>query len=439
MSRHESPLTVTDDERHASEQPQSEPLRGMRIVEMSSYVASPLSGMTLAQLGADVIRIEPLGGAADRTRWPRSQSGTSLLWSGVNKGKRAMAVDLSSERGRELVENLIVGGGPRGGIVISNSERYPDLTYDALRVRRPDLVHVQLTGRRDGGTAVDFTVQAKTGFPQLNGPEGWTQPVNNVLPAWDVAAGLYLTIGLLAAERHRLLTGEGQQVRIALEDVAMATAGNLGYLAEAQVTTPRERGGNYVYGTFGRDFETADGERLMIVALTVRHWRDLLGATGMTDAVSALATALGVDFDDEDERYRHRAMLGGLLAGWFERHTLAESEAVLRHARVLWSTYQSFTDLAADGARLLRDNPLLSEVDQPGVGRHLAPGSPVVMDGHQSLPKVSPRVGQHTEEILRAELGLSATELGELIDLGIIGRDGLVDSGALRATSSPRA
>ncbi|MBZ4018599.1 2-methylfumaryl-CoA isomerase [Streptomyces purpurogeneiscleroticus] len=393
----------------------------MRIIEISSYVATPLSGMTLAQLGADVIRIESAGGAADRTRLPLADSGTSLYWSGLNKGKRAIAVDLRSERGRRLVADLIVGGGRRGGIVISNSERHPDLTYEALRARQPDLIHVLLTGRRDGGTAVDYTVQAATGFPLVTGPEDAARPVNHLLPAWDVAAGLYLATGLLAAERHRLLTGEGQQVRVALEDVALATAGNLGYLAEAQLSsTPRERTGNYVYGTFGRDFTTADGERLMIVALTPRHWRELLAVTGLTEVVSALASALGADFAEESERYRHRKVLGELLAGWFETHTFAEAEAVLRTTRVLWSKYRSFSDLAADGARLLRENPLMAQVQQPGIGTHWAPGSPVVMAGEQSPPKVSPQVGEHTDEVLHTELGLSAHDVAMLREAGVI-------------------
>ncbi|MFC6066144.1 CoA transferase [Streptomyces ochraceiscleroticus] len=398
----------------------SQPLRGMRIIEISSYVATPLSGMTLAQLGADVIRIESVGGAPDRTRLPLADSGTSLYWSGLNKGKRAIEVDLACEQGRRLVAELIVGGGRRGGIVISNSERTPDLTYEALRERRPDLIHVLLTGRRDGGTAVDYTVQAATGFPLVTGPEG-AGPVNHLLPAWDVAAGLYLATGLLAAERHRLLTGEGQQVRVALEDVALATAGSLGYLAEAQLSsTPRERIGNYVYGTFGRDFTTADGERLMIVTLTPRHWRELLAVTGLTDAVSALGIALGADLEEESERYRHRKVLGGLLAGWFETRTIAQAEAALRTTRVLWSKYRSFTDLAADGARLLRENPLMAQVQQPGIGSYWAPGSPVVMAGEQSPPEASPRVGAHTDEVLRAELGLSSGDLAMLRENGVI-------------------
>ncbi|MER5999738.1 CoA transferase [Nonomuraea angiospora] len=405
------------DRDHPLSKDAARPLSGLRIVELSSYVATPLCGMTLAQLGADVIRVEPIGGAPDRTRWPLAESGTSLYWSGLNKGKRAVEVDLSAEDGRRLVADLVVGGGRRGGIVISNADRHPELTFEALRARRPDVIHVLLTGRRDGGTAVDYTVQAATGFPLLTGPEDAGRPVNGVVPAWDLAAGLYLAVGLLAAERHRVLTGEGQQVKVALEDVALAVAGSLGYLAEAQLNgTSRERIGNHVYGTFGRDFATADGGRLMVVALTDRHWRDLLAATGLTGVVSALAAALGVDFGAESERYRHRRVLGDLIASWFETRTLAEACEALRATRVLWSTYRSFTELAAT----LPGNPLMGKIAQPGVGEHWAPGSPLVMDGEQAPPEASPEVGGHTEEVLRAELGLSAAELAALRSNGVI-------------------
>jgi 2-methylfumaryl-CoA isomerase len=327
------------------------------------------------------------------------------------------------------VADLVVGGGAEGGMVVSNSERYADLTFDSLRARRPDLIHVLLTGRRDGTTAVDYTVQAGTGFPMVTGPEDSATPVNHVLPAWDVAAGLYLATGLLAAERHRLLTGEGQQVRVALEDVAMATAGNLGYLAEAQVGDVARQGcGNYVYGSFGRDFETRDGVRLMMVVLTAGHWRDLLAVTGLRDVVVALSGALGADFDDESERFRHRKLLGSMLEDWFGRHTHTEAVAALERTRVLWSTYRSFGDLAADGARLLRGNPLLAMVDQPGVGPHLAPGSPLVMAGLQSGPRPAPRVGEHTDEVLRTVLGLSENELRRLHDTGVVRAQALVEA-----------
>lgn len=395
----------------------SAPLDGLRVVEISAYVASPLAGMTLAQLGADVIRVEPIGGAADRTRWPLHQ-GTSLYWSGLNKGKRAIEVDFGASEGRELVAELIAAA----GIVLSNTERYPDLSYPVLRERRADLIHAQLTGTHDGGTAVDYTVQAATGFPLLTGPATSAEPVNHLLPGWDIAAGLYLATGLLAAERHRLRTGEGRQLTVALEDVALATAGNLGYLTEAQLAhDARERCGNYMYGGFGRDFVTADGVRLMLVVLTRRHWRDLLSTTGMTAPVAALETVLDADFDAESDRFRHRVALAGLFAEWFGGRTLDEVEIAFKPTRLLWSRYRSFGEWAADDAALLRGNPLFAELDQPGVGRHVAPTSPVVMAGAHAGVRPAPRVGQHTDEVLRGELGLPVAQLRRLRDRGVLG------------------
>lgn len=393
------------------------PLHGLRVVELSSFVASPLCGLTLAQLGADVVRVEPMGGAADRGRWPLSPSGTSLYWSGLNRGKRAVEVDLGSEEGRRLVADLVVDG---GGVLVTNTERWADLGFDALRQRRPDVVHVTLVGRRDGGTAVDYTVQAASGFPMVTGPKGHEAPVNHVMPAWDITAGLYLATGLLAAERHRARTGVGQQVRVALEDVALSVAGTLGYLTDAQLGSRREREGNDVYGTFGTDFTTADGVRLMLVVLTQRQWTDLLSVTGLGRVVDELEQTLGADFTDEGERYRHRSALFGLLDSWFGRHHWDEVASALRRTRVLWSRYRTFADLAADDAAVLREHPLFDEVDQPGVGRYLAPGSPVLVGSDAVDPAVSPDVGEHTESVLAEALGLTPEELRDLSARGVV-------------------
>ena len=390
------------------------PLQGLRIVEISGYVATPLCGMTLAQLGADVIRVEPVGGAPDRTRLPLAPSGTSLYWSGLNKGKRAITADLSTQAGRELVTDLVV----ERGIVLTNSARI--LPFEGLRERRPDVVHVVLTGTHDGANAVDYTVNAATGFATVTGAADRREPVNHVLPAWDVSAGLYLAVGLLSAVRERDRTGQAQQVRVALEDVALALIGNLGLLAQAQLGEQRGPDGNNVYGTFGRDFATADGQRVMVVALTPRHWHELLELTDSTAVVAGIAAARGVDFDREEERYRHRHLLCAVLAEWFSAHTCAEAEAALKGTRVLWSRFRGFTELVAD-ARVMQQNPLMSRLDQPGVGEHVAPGCPVIVGERVSPARPAPAVGQHTAELLGTELGLGADELARLAEQGVIG------------------
>ncbi|WP_326835523.1 CoA transferase [Amycolatopsis rhabdoformis] len=371
-------------------------LDGLRVVEISSYVATPLCGLTLAQFGADVVRVEPVGGAPDRTRWPLADSGTSLYWTGLNKGKRAVTVDWTSEVDRARVADLIVHGGPC--VVVTNTDRHPELTHAALSARRPDVIHALLEGRADGGAAVDYTVQAATGFPLITGPAGVPGPVNHVLPAWDLAAGLYLATSLLAAERRRGLTGRGASLRVALEDVALATAGNLGYLAEAQVTDhERAKSGNDIHGTYGRDFTTADGVAVVIVVLTERHWTKLLAATGLTAAFAALAESLDLDFTGEAARFEHRDLISALLARWFAATTFADVAEALDEHRVLWQRYRTFAEVGRDPA--LAEGGLFASLDQPGVGPHLAPKSPVVVDGTRPAPRPAPSVGQHNPEV----------------------------------------
>ena len=356
------------------------PLDGLTVLEISSFVAAPLGGMTLAQLGAEVIRIDPVGGGPDLGRWPLAPSGTSLYWTALNKGKRSVTLNLRAAEGQRLLGDLLSASGSGGGIVLTNAAGRGWLGHSELARLRPDLIHLQIQGHRDGRAAVDYTVNAETGFPLITGPEGLDGPVNHVLPAWDVACGLYAAVGLLAAERRRQRTGAGSEITLALADVALAVAGHLGFLAEAQVSgTDRPRIGNHLYGGLARDFRTADGERVMVVALTRRHFADLAAATGLTATFAELERLLHADFGEDGDRYRHRQVIAALLEPWFGGRRLADVEQILAGTSVLWSRYRSFADLANDGT--LGKNPLLRAISQPGVGSLLAPASPLVMDG----------------------------------------------------------
>lgn len=388
------------------------PLKGLRILELSSYVATPLCGLVLHQLGADVVRLEPPGGAPDRTRLPLSETGTSMYWAGLNKGKQAIAVDLRTPDGAALAADLAVDA----GIVVTNGAHRGPLATEALRERRPDLIHVRLSGTPDGGPAVDYTVQAETGFPLVTGPGSGGTPVNQVLPAWDIAAGLYLATGLLAAVHRRQQTGEGATITLALEDVALSTAGTLGLLTEAQ-TRGIDRGpdGNHVYGTYGRDFQLADGRRIMLVILTDRHWRSLLEVTGLTDTIAALQNTVDADFSLECVRYQHRALISALLEPWFAARTLPDVGAALEGTRILLAVYLTFDQVAAD----LADRPLFTELDQPGVGPHLAPAGPLAVDGSHGPVERAPAPGEHTHWVL-ADLGLTAEQITRLAHAGVI-------------------
>jgi 2-methylfumaryl-CoA isomerase len=386
------------------------PLSGLTVVEVSSFVAAPLCGMTLGQLGAQVIRIDPIGGASDVQRWPLAADGTSIYWTGLNKGKRSATIDLRSTDGQELVQRLIVEG---DGIVVTNAAGLSWLSHDRLAAKRSDVIHVQLLGRGDGSTGVDYTVNAGIGFPLVTGPANHAGPINHVLPAWDVCCGLYAALAVVTAVRRRDQSGVGARISLALEDVALATAGNLGLLAEPQVNgTQRQRLGNAIYGQYGQDFTSRDGVTFMVVTLTKRHFRDLVEVTGTSAAVSALAEALGADFASEGDRYRYRDVLSGLFTTWFADHTAKQITAALSDTTVLFERYRTFAEVAEDPK--VTANPLFSRLHQPGVGDYFAPGMPASFDGTHPASAPAPALGQDTADLLAQYLGLTTADIERL-------------------------
>src|ERR1041385_2714498 len=179
-------------------------------------------------------------------------------------------------RGRDLLTALSTAPGPDAGLFITNFPARGWLAYEALQKKRADLIMVNVLGNPDGSSAVDYTVNCAAGFPFATGPEDAEGPINHVMPTWDAVTGVTTAVGLLAAERHRTRTGAGQFIKLALSDVALAMVGNLGHIAEYQINGEvRARYGNDLYGALGRDFPTRDGERVMLVAITLRQWQGL--------------------------------------------------------------------------------------------------------------------------------------------------------------------
>lgn len=394
------------------------PLDGLSVIEGSAFVAAPSGGMTLAQLGADVVRFDQIGGGLDRRRWPTTADGESIYWAGLNKGKKSISVDLRSPRARELLTELI----RRSGTCLTNFPARGWMAYDTLAAGRADLVMVAVTGNRDGTTAVDYTVNCAVGYPYATGPVGSPEPVNHVLPAWDLVCGQTAALGILAADRHRLRTGEGSNMSVALSDVAIAAVAALGHVGEAQVNgTQRERYGNDLYGAFGAEFTTADGERVYVVGISPKQWTALLAATEATEAVAAIESGGGYDFADEGDRFRARAELAAVIAPWIAANRFATVAERFDELGVCWGRYQTFLQLVDDDPRCSTQSAMFREVDQPGIGTYLSPGSPIALDGALPVePTPAPRLGQHTDEILAERLGLSAGEIGALHDDGVV-------------------
>ncbi len=398
------------------------PLTGMTVIEVSAFIAAPYAGLNLAQLGAEVIRIDPIGGGLDYNRWPVTDDGKSLYWAGLNKGKKSVTLNVRDPKGQELAHNLMTIAGPGNGIVITNLPARGWLDYNGLKAKREDLIMVNIVGRRDGSVALDYTVNARAGFPLITGPVGTEGPVNHVMPVWDVVTAQAASNAVLVADRHRRDTGEGQYVRIALADSAFAVLSHLGYIAEAQINgTDRPATGNHVFGTFGCDFPTADGRRVMITAFTLRHWSALLQATGLEERFAALASERGVDLSREEERYALREIIEAELAPWFSARPLDEIGKALDTVGACWGPYQTVRQAVAEDPDLSAENPMFVEIEQPGIGSYLAAGSFIDFSGIPREPAVpAPTLGSTTESVLTEKLGLTDRDLSRLKDNGVI-------------------
>jgi 2-methylfumaryl-CoA isomerase len=396
-------------------------LAGLRIVEGSAFIAAPLGGMTLAQLGADVIRFDDIRGGLDSDRWPVTNEGQSIYWAGLNKGKRSIAVDLRHPEGRELLTALITASGEGAGIFTTNMPARGWLSYDELRKRRADLIALNIVGTRDGSAQVDYTANAITGFPLVTGPIGHEGPVNSVAPPWDLATAYAGAMALLAAERHRRLTGQGQRIVLPLQDMALAATSALGYLGEAAVNEDdRPRLGNEIFGTFGRDFRTKDGRYVMICIFSDRHVDALAAAGGFAAAFAAIEKKTGVDLKTDAGRWTARAELCAVIEPWVATRSAGEVGAALKKAGALWAPYLTFRELLQD-KDAVRDNPLFTVIDQPGIGRYPVAATPLQFGAvAREAPRAAPVLGQHTDEVLCGILGLSVHEIARLHDEKIV-------------------
>lgn len=392
-------------------------LSGLPVIEASSFVASPTAGLYLAQFGAEVIRVDQIGGGPDFRRWPVTAGNDSLYWENLNRAKKSVALDLSRPEGRDLLQALVRATGQ----FVTNFPVNGFLSHEVLAEGRPDLITVRVMGWADGSPALDYTVNNSVGYPMLTG--AGPEPVNHVLPAWDLLTGAYAAFALLAAIQRRGVSGEGGEVRLPLSDVAIGSVANMGGIAEVLYTGEnRPRLGNAVYGLFGRDFTTRDGQRTMIVVVTPRQWANLVTALDLGTAVAAVEAERGVSFARDDGlRFTHRDALYPLFEQAIGNRDHADLAAAFDTGGIVHSPYRTMLDAANDAA-LVADNPIFGAADNPSGFAYPAAGAfATIPQAERGPPQPAPRNGQHSEEVLAQRLSLPSGEIARLIDAGIVG------------------
>ena len=214
--------------------------------------------------------------------------------------------------------------------------------------------------------------------------------------------------------------------------MALAWGSNLGWLSEAELRgDDRPRHGNHLYGSFASDFATADGQRVMVVALTEGQWKALKQATGTAKVFDALEAALGVDLQVEEERYHHRETIAAILRPWFTARDLDQASAELDRARaVLLGPYRGMADVAAAHRRDAHPALIVIELAEPAepgqpdtdaqTATSITARSPLRWNGAYGEPGEAPLLGRDTDEVLTERLGLTAPELKGLHDRGVI-------------------
>jgi 2-methylfumaryl-CoA isomerase len=395
-------------------------LNGLSVIEASSFVASPSAGLYLAQMGAEVIRVDQIGGGPDFRRWPVTAENDSLYWENLNRAKKSVALDLGSAAGRELLQELV----RKTGQFVTNFPVDGFLSHATLSEGHPELVTVRVMGWADGAPALDYTVNNSVGYPMLTG-EG-PEPVNHVLPAWDLLTGAYAAFAMLAAIRHREQTGQGSEVRVPLSDVAIGTVANLGGIAETLYSGGnRPRLGNAVYGLFGRDFVTADGVRTMIVVVTPRQWAKLVAALHLEGAVAAVEAEHGVSFAKDDGlRFIHRDALFPLFEAAIAARRHVDLVGAFDAGGIVHSAYRTMLDAVNDPA-LVANNPVFGSAPNPSGFDYPAAGSfATVPQMARQAPQSAPVNGGNSEEILAERLGLSSGQIAALIDAGTVRQAG---------------
>jgi len=404
-------------------------LNGLRVIEASSFVASPSAGLYLAQLGAEVIRVDTIGGGPDYNRWPKSNEGVSFYWEGLNKGKKSITVNIGTDQGKSLLQDLACAPGENGGILLTNFPQTGFLSYKTLAEKRADIIVARVMGQSNGGPALDYTVNCALGYPLMTGPQSLSddEPVNHVLPAWDLLAGAYAAFSLLAADKHRVATGEGGEYKIPLTDIGVTAMANMGQLAEVLYQDGnRSRHGNELYGAFGKDFKTADGKRMMIMAITSRQWRGLLSVLEIEQQVSEIESTRGVTFaKDEGVRYQHCDALYPLIESRVCLRQAAELQSALDAVGGCWGEYQTMRE-AADDEDLVKNNPIFTEIKNPSDFTYPTPGSALTITDHKrGTATVAPHLGQHSESVLQSVLGMDRDMVSDLVSQGVVGESNL--------------
>ncbi len=393
------------------------PLAGLKVVELAHIMAGPVCGMMLADMGADVIKVEKVPGGDDSRRMvPPTIGDESAAYMMMNRNKRGIAVNLKEDGGKDVLRKLL----SEADVVIENYRRGTmeklGLGYESLREDNPGLIYCEVSGfGRTGPYAdragFDLIAQGMSGLMSITGEGHGRPPCKVGPPVTDITAGVVAAMGVLAAYTHRLKTGEGQKVDTSLFEAGIMHTYWQSAITFATGTSPGPMGSAHPLNAPYQAFQTSDGW-ITVGAANQRNWEILLGVLE--------ASHINDDprFAANPGRMEHRDELESVLNAEFVKRTTEDWLARMEQAGLPAGPVLNIEQMHADPQTLARD--MVVETEHPTAGPVKSLGLPVKFSqtpGEVHCP--APIYGQHTREVLR-EYGMSETAIDGLIEQGAV-------------------
>ena len=393
------------------------PLAGVKVIELAHIMAGPVCGLMLADLGADVIKVEKVPGGDDTRRMiPPTVDGESAAFMILNRNKRGMALNLKTERGKNVLRRMLQSA----DVVIENyrpgtMERF-GLGYETLRRDNPALIYCQITGfGRTGPYAqragFDLIAQGLSGLMSITGEGADRPPVKVGAPITDISAGILAAMGVLAAYTHRLKTGQGQIIDTSLLEAGIIATYWQSAICLATGVAPRAIGSAHPMAAPYQAFPTQDGW-INIGAANQSNWHRLI------EVLETPEIGKDARFIDNAARMENLAALAEILTARFKQRKTSYWLQRLEAAGVPAGPVLTIKEMLEDPQVLARD--MVLEVEHQRAGRVKTLGTPVKFSQTPTrIRSASPVLGQHTHDILQ-EYGYSQSDIQSLADAGEI-------------------
>jgi crotonobetainyl-CoA:carnitine CoA-transferase CaiB-like acyl-CoA transferase len=398
------------------------PLAGIRVIDLSTVLAGPYATMILADLGADVIKVEPPDGDATRGWGPpwvgdaAAGTRTAAYYLAVNRNKRSLRLDLKTAEGTEVLRRLLV----RGDVLVENlrAGSLDRLGFDEATIAsiNPRLIHLAISGYGTSGPAADrpgydFVIQAVGGLMSITGEADAQggRPMKVGVAISDIVTGLYAAIGILAALMAR--TGEGQRVDVSLLGSTLAILVNQAQNAFVSGRAPVRRGNAHPNIVPYETFTTADGELALAVG-SERQWPRSCEALGLPEL------AADPRFATNGDRVERRAELRPILAGRFAERSTAHWAAALDAAEVPWGAIADVAQAFDSPEAAALD--MAVDIEHPALGVLRQAGIPLRFSSTPGTIRTPPPLlGEHSDEVL-AEVGYRPGQIAALREAGAI-------------------